>query len=142
MKPRKPRPPGETRSDRFRKFLVGVGVAIILVSLPTIVYQQYQNNRSQNNHHTATAKQQNQIIALEMENLTKDTAIRTAQKQNKSILLEVDGLQKQQVAELLVINSLKPVDTYLQHLAIAFIEQTQNVCKEIRGCVPVAIPTS
>ena len=61
------RRPGETRQDRFRQFMVGLGVAIIMVSLPTIALQEYQNNRSQINHHAATIKKDNQILSQNQE---------------------------------------------------------------------------
>lgn len=45
------------RSESLRKILVSLGTLIILVSLPTIVVLLIENNRSQDNHHAQTEKQ-------------------------------------------------------------------------------------
>jgi len=87
----KPPVPG-SRKDRARQVFTFLGVAIILVSLPTIAVQQYEANQSQNDHHAATVKQDKLITTLERENLAKDTAIRNAQKVNQGTLNEITKL--------------------------------------------------
>lgn len=42
------------RSDRLRKVLIWLGVAIILVCLPTIVFQQFHYNQVQRGYHHET----------------------------------------------------------------------------------------
>lgn len=80
--------------ERSAPIIVALFGLVIVVSLPTIAVQQFDANKSQNNHHTATTKQQDLIISLQRQVLTKDTAIRTAQMQNKGTLTEIATLQK------------------------------------------------
>jgi hypothetical protein len=105
----------QTRNERFRQFLVGLAVAIIMVSLPTIAYQEYTNNQSQDNHHAATTKQNKRLASLEQEVLEKDDAIRNAQKVDKTTLTEIAALQKE-VATVIV--GLPPADASLATFAV------------------------
>ena len=56
-------PEGETRTDRGKQWLVGIGLLIVVsasVSTPLLVWR---GNDSQNNHHAETAIQNATIIA-------------------------------------------------------------------------------
>jgi hypothetical protein len=88
--------------------IVFLAVAISVVSLPTIALQGYDANRSQNNHHAASVKQQATIIALLQEVKAKDTAIREAQMENKGTLTEISALEKEVST---VIEGLPAADT-------------------------------
>lgn len=88
--------------------VVFISVFIAVVSLPTIVYQQYEGNRSQNTHHAQTAKKDKEIVSLLQ-------AVRTAQQQGHQSLSEIKALQKEVAT---VIAGLPAADAALGHFAI------------------------
>jgi CRISPR/Cas system-associated protein endoribonuclease Cas2 len=99
---------GRPPNDHFRQFLVGLGIAVILVSLPTIAVQQYDANQSQNNHHAASVRQENEIIVLIKE-------VKEAQADGHSTLAEVKAVENTVAT---VIKGLPAADAELADFAV------------------------
>lgn len=124
--------PETPRKDRLRKLGVFLGTLIILVSLPTIAFQEYTSNRSQNDHHAASASQQALIIKLVME-------VKTAQTDHNATLDEIKSLA---TAVNSVIAGLPAADTYLGKLALGLESQVQALCTATHANCPTLSITS
>lgn len=121
-----PVPMDEPRREWMRTLGVFLATAIVLVSLPTIVVQQYRANKSQNNHHAASAAQQATIIKLVKE-------VRTAQSDHASTLSEIKSLA---TAVNHVIAGLPAADAYLGTLALGLERQITALCSATRADCP------
>jgi hypothetical protein len=140
----KPPPVPGSRKDRTRQLLTFVGVAIILVSLPTIGVLEYQSNQSQNDHHASTikkddalTKKDDTIIAQgkEMKALLKEVA--TAQADGHAKLTDLSTLEKEVAT---VILGLPPTDAALGKFA-QWLEICVGQDHEV-DCPSPPIPTS
>lgn len=123
-----PMPSPAPRREWVRTLGVFLATLIILVSLPTIAVQEYMANKSQNNHHAASVKQQDQILALV-------AAVRDAQKVNKGTLTAISRLQqdvsKAITTDSAVILALPVADAELGQFAAYSISVNQVLCTDI-----------
>lgn len=88
-----------SRRDKTRKWWVGVGIAIVLLSCLGNLVQGYNANVSQNDHHASTdraqkiqAKKDNYEIKLLKEVVSLTTEVKAAQADHAQTLNEVHAL--------------------------------------------------
>lgn len=126
--------PEETRKERSRRRMLGLGVVLVFVLLSIIVVQGVIQYRSQTNHHAASVKQQQTIIAL----LHTVHAVQTT---NTGTVNAVAALEKEVAT---VIEGLPAADTELVNEANALAQEVMAVCQSTHAnCPPLpAIPSS
>lgn len=116
----------DTREDRRARVWVGLGIAILLLSVVGNVFLGALNLNSQDNHHAATQKQQMEIIGLL-------TDVKTAQTDHAATLDEVKSLA---TAVNNVIAGLPAADTYLAKLAGGLETQIVALCSATHAACP------
>lgn len=116
--------------DNVSAIIVFLAVSISVVSLPTIAIQGYDANRSQNNHHAASVRQQDEIIALIKE-------VKSAQADGHAKLNDLTGVEMQVAS---VILGLPPADAALGRFAV-WLEICVGQDHEV-NCPAPPIPTS
>lgn len=119
----------------YAMVLVFLAVVIAVTSLPTIALLEYDANKSQNNHHAASVKQDAEIKALVKEDIEKTAEVRNAQKVNKGTLTELQSLATESAAlqkeVASVIQGLPAADSELGAFAAYSISVNEAVCADI-----------
>lgn len=108
------RPNGETRRERRLQRIVGTGVVVLFLLLGVIVLQGVVQYRSQVNHHAASVKQQNTIIAQN----------KVIERQNGVIITD-DGVIKADTAALVAFHA--QTVSILNQIHTLQVEFTQSV---------------
>jgi hypothetical protein len=112
------RPETETRGDRVRQLLVGLGVIIVLASLVAIIILSVVLIRSGDNHHSATVKENQRV-----EQLLGD--VKSAISDHSATLADIKALD-QNVAK--VIDSLPASDATLTQFAAQIDGELAALC--------------
>ena len=127
------RPVDETRQDRRRQHIVGLGVVLIFaLSFGNIITGVIQYN-SQTQHHDSTVKQQKEILSLLQ-------TVHNAQKTNVGTITDIKALETEVAA---VIAGLPKANTTLITVAEGISQQLMAICVSTNAhCPPLpAIPT-
>ena len=123
-------PAGETRQDRRRQWIVGLGIILIFVLAIGNLGQGYINYQSQTSHHATTVKQDKEILSLLQ-------TVHNAQITNKGTLTDVAKLEQEVAA---VIKGLPGADKVLITEAEAIDQQLMAVCAATNAHCPPLPP--
>jgi hypothetical protein len=138
----KRRPDEGERKDRRARIWVGVGIAILLISVVGNVVLglvelnlSKENLNSQNDHHATTVKKDDEILTLLQ-------TVHEAQMTNQGTLVEIKSLA---TAVNNVIAGLPAANTYLGKLAVGLEGQIQSLCDRVGATcsnLPVTLPST